>query len=60
MTQRLTPAALKRWGSDPASFIEECLHDPETGKLTSCWRLITANRIVFPATGATITAVVRD
>jgi phage terminase large subunit-like protein len=28
----LTPAALARWRSEPCSFIEEVLHDPETGK----------------------------
>jgi phage terminase large subunit-like protein len=32
MSGRLTPAALERWRSDPAAFIEECLFDPETGK----------------------------
>ena len=28
----LDDTALQRWRSDPLSFIEEVLHDPETGK----------------------------
>jgi Terminase large subunit, ATPase domain/Terminase large subunit, endonuclease domain len=32
VTGRLTPAVLERWRSQPTSFIEEALHDPETGR----------------------------
>ena len=32
MTEALSTAALERWRSDPASFIEEVLYDPETGE----------------------------
>jgi phage terminase large subunit-like protein len=41
MTRRLTPAALERWRLAPATFIEEVLHDPETG---SPYRLLPAER----------------
>lgn len=32
MSTELSPSALTRWRSEPSSFIEEVLHDPETGK----------------------------
>jgi phage terminase large subunit-like protein len=32
MTEALEPSALKRWQRDPASFIEQVLRNPETGK----------------------------
>jgi phage terminase large subunit-like protein len=41
MTGRLTPAVLERWRSQPALFIEEALHDPETGRP---YRLLDAER----------------
>jgi len=41
MTGRLTPAVLERWRSEPASFIEETLHDPETGR---SFKLLPAER----------------
>jgi hypothetical protein len=41
MTRRMTPAALERWRSDPAAFIEEVLCDPETGKP---YKLLPAER----------------
>ena len=34
----LDSTTLHRWRSDPLSFVEEVLHDPETGKPFSCWR----------------------
>jgi hypothetical protein len=41
MTRRLIPAALERWRLAPATFIEEALHDPETGQP---YRLLPAER----------------
>jgi hypothetical protein len=41
MTRRLTSAALERWRSAPAAFVEECLCDPETGQP---YRLLPAER----------------
>jgi hypothetical protein len=37
----MIPAALERWRSAPAAFIEEVLHDPETGQP---YRLLSAER----------------
>jgi hypothetical protein len=31
MAEALDDSALERWRADPASFIEECMVDPETG-----------------------------
>jgi hypothetical protein len=41
MTAQLTPVRLKRWRAAPSAFIEELLHDPETGKP---YRLLPAER----------------
>ena len=32
MGETLSTSALARWRADPASFIEQVLRDPETGK----------------------------
>jgi Phage Terminase len=40
-SRRLIPAALERWRLAPATFIEEVLHDPETGQP---YRLLPAER----------------
>src|SRR5258708_7881732 len=95
MTRRMIPAALERWRSAPAAFIEEVLHvlttvllfggrHPEAicaannlkqsvgrvfeaiRKIVECSPLlkreakVTAEKIVFPAISATITAIPSD
>jgi hypothetical protein len=40
-SRRLIPAAFERWRSQPAAFIEEVLHDPETGQP---YKLLPAER----------------
>jgi hypothetical protein len=50
MVDRLDAAALKRWRLKPTAFIEEVLHDPETG---GPYRLLDAERIFLQHAFAT-------